>query len=204
MAKARSKDVEELEARLKDRPNPGKAVGALRLLDVGIAEFAPRIPKEVLKLLETAEPISVAAATARAAGRPWQDVKATLELQLRLVRARAAWEAGKTDLAHAELKQVAASASSRRIEVILEAAARTAPNWSPTFSLALLRAAATSLASSLDAALALVDAMTGAGEQAAAALILGQLIAGGGIPRAALQERVERLDPALRPPLPAQ
>ncbi len=179
----------------------------LQLLDLGLGGLAVRMPEVVLEAIDAAAPVSVAEATerAKAGPKPWQDVKATLELQLRLVRARAAWEAEDAERAQAELKQIAASASSRRIELVLGAASRANPDWSAPFSLALLRAAAGSLASSKDAALSLVDAMTGAGEQTAAAMILGQLIAGGGLDRAQLAERVARIaDPAARADLERQ
>jgi len=207
---------EELQARLNDLPNPHKVAGQLRLLDVGIADFAVRIPEVVVHLLDEAEPISVADATARAgaAGKTWQDTKATLDLQVRLVRARAHWERGDTTAAAAELTQITASPSSRRAELILDAAARIdsqgqlRPAWSPTFSLALLRSAAGAFTNSLPAALSLVDAMTGAGEQAAAAMVLGQVIAGWELwptlERASLAERIERLPADQRPPLEAQ
>ncbi len=200
----------ELEARLKDRPNPTHLAGQLRLLDVGIADFVTRIPEVVFFLLDEAAPIDVASATARAAsaGISWQDMKATLELSVRLIRARACWEASDPEAANAELKQVSASPSSRRNELILETASRTRPDWSPGFSLALLRSAARSLSNSMPAALCLVDAMTGTGELQAAALILGQLIAAwspsAGITLEDLSDRIQRLEPALRPPLEAQ
>lgn len=206
---------EELQARLEDRPNVLKAAGQLRLLEVGIDEFAPRIPEVVLHLLAEAAPIAVADATARAAaaGKTWQDLKATLELQVRLVRARALWEREDTKGAAVELTQISASPSSRRADLILEASARTdadgqlRPAWSPTFSLALLRSASGALSSSLAAALSLVDALTGAGEQPAAGLVLGQLVAGWALwptlDRASLADRIGRLDEDQRAPLEA-
>lgn len=200
---------EELQGRLKNLPNVGKAAGQARLLDVHVSDFTPQIPEVVLELLDEAAPISVADANARAgaAGKSWQDVKATLELQVRLIRARALWERGSEKAAALELVQVSHSASSRRAELILGAAARN-DTWSAGFSLALLRSASGALANSLPAALALVDAMTGAGEQPAAALVLGQIVAGlslwPDLDRTQITERIERLDPALRPPLEAQ
>ena len=203
----------DLEARLAERPNPSHAVGQLRLLDVGVGDFALQIPEVVLHLLDEAEPIAVAAATERAkgAGLSWQDMKATLELAVRLVRARAAWEAGDTERANAELKQVSASAASRRNELIVEAATRTGANgepradWNAGFALALLRAAARSLVNSMPAALSLVDALIGTGEMQAASLILGQLVAVAkdtpGLSAEALLERIGRLDGAFKAPL---
>lgn len=201
---------EELQARLRDLPNPLGAAGQMRLLDAGIDELAAKIPEVVLQLLEEAEPISVADATARAgaSGKTWQDLKATLELRIKLIRARALWERDDKEVAGLELKQISASASSRRAELILEGASRQRPSWSPTFSLALLRSSSGALANSLAAALALVDALTGAGEKAAAALVLGQVIAGWALwptlERATLEALIGRLDEDQRPPLHAQ
>lgn len=205
---------EALQARLKDLPNPLNAAGQARLLDAGLADLSALIPEVVLQLLAQAAPISVADATlrARTAGKSWQDVKATLELQVKLVRARALWEHGDTKAAGLELVQVSASASSRRAELILTAAQRDQQRlaWSPTFSLALLRSASGALTNSLPAALALVDAMTGAGEQAPAALVLGQVIAARALwpelDRSTLEDRIARLgsehQAALRAALP--
>lgn len=69
--------------------------------------------------------------------------------------------------------------------------------WTPTFSLALLRSASGALSNSLQAALSLIDALTGAGEHQAAALVLGQLIAGRAafptLHRGQLVSRLERI-----------
>lgn len=196
---------EQLRARL---PNP--PAGQVKLLEAGIGEYATRLPDVVLQLLDEAAPVSVADATDRAgaAGKTWQDVKATLELQLRLIRARAMWERGDTKGATAELVQVSASPSSRRGELILAAAVRGAPGWSPTFSLALLRSASKALANSLPAALALVDAMAGSGEHAAAAMVLGQVIAAWPmwpeLQRSTLVELIGRLEAGQRAALEAR
>jgi hypothetical protein len=198
---------EELQGRLQNLPNVGEGVGQVRLLDIHLADFVAQIPEVVIELLDDAEPISVADATARAgaSGKSWQDVKATLELQVRLIRARALWERDRQKAAALELVQISHSPSSRRAELILEAAARTEAGWSAGFSLALLRSASGALANSLPAALALVDAMTGAGEQPAAALVLGQIIAGlsswPDLDRTRIAERIERLAPEHRPAL---
>ena len=95
---------------------PDSAASQLRLLDLGIGEFAPRIPEVVLAMLDAAQPISVDDAKVRAGASKtsWQDLKATLELQLRLVRARAHWEDGDPQSAAEQFKQISASASSRR------------------------------------------------------------------------------------------
>lgn len=196
---------EELQARLV----PDVPVTQARWLDAGIDAFATRIPDVVIELLAEAEPISVAEATARAAptGKTWQDTKATLELKVRLVRARAQWERDDQKSAALELVQISASASSRRNELILQAA-EMRPAWSPTFSLALLRSASGAMANSLPAALSMIDALTGSGEQPAAAMILGQVISAWPLwpelDRAALTDRIERLAPEHRPPLEAQ
>ena len=187
----------------------------MRLLDVGVGDFAVAIPEVVFSLLDEAAPIDVASATARAkaAGISWQDMKATLELQVRLIRARACWESKDSQGAAAELKQISASAASRRNELILLAARRTGPDglpradWNPGFCLALLRSAAQALSSSMPAALSMIDALTGTGEMQAASLILGQLIGGSndaGLTREDFAERIGRLDPAFKPPLEAQ
>jgi hypothetical protein len=209
-------DYEELQARIAELPNRLGAAGQARLLDVGVHAYVLKIPDVVLQLLEQAEPISVADATARATatGKTWQDTKATLELQLRLIRARALWEHGDTEGAGLELTQITHSPSSRRAELILAAASRVdaegnlRADWSPTFSLALLRSASAAFTNSLPAALSLVDAMTGAGEQAAAAMVLGQVIAGlslwPDLDRASLADRIARLDAEQRAPLEAQ
>lgn len=211
---ARLAIFQELETRIAG-PNPNGVAGQLRLLDVGIAEYATKIPEVVAWMLEEADPIDVASATARAkpTGKSWQDMKATLELTVRLIRARALWEAQKIEDANAELKQISASASSRRIELILEAAARTdasgavRPEWSAGFSLALLRSSSGAMASSIPAALSLIDAMIGSGEAQAAAMILGQLVAGWSgwptVTRESLADRIGRLDPELGAPIAA-
>ena len=136
-----------------------------------------------------------------------KDHKATLELQVRLVRARAHWEDGDPRSAAEQFKQISASASSRRAELILEAAALR-EGWTPTFSLALLRSASGALSNSLEAALSLIDALTGSGEHQAAALVLGQLIAGWAafptLDRGQLVTRLERLPVEHRAGLEAQ
>lgn len=188
---------------------PGSAASQLRLLDLGIGEFATRIPEVVLAMLDAAQPISVddAKVKAGASKTSWQDLKATLELQLRLVRARAHWEDGDPQRAAEQFKQISASASSRRAELILEAAALR-EGWTPTFSLALLRSASGALSNSLEAALSLIDALTGAGEHQAAALVLGQLIAGWAsfptLDRGQLVTRFERIPVEHRADLEAQ
>ena len=207
---------EELQSRLRDLPNLLKAAGQARLLDVGLDHFAPRIPDVVLQLLDEADLISVADAKARAGatGKTWQDLKATLDLQVKLIRARALWERGDTDGAGRELVQVSASASSRRADLILAAAQRAdaegkpRPGWSASFSLALLRSASGALTNSLPAALALIDAMIDVGEQPAAALVLGQVIAARALwptlARATLEALIARLAEEHRAPLQAQ
>jgi hypothetical protein len=206
---------QELEARVKDRPNRSQAAGQLRLLDIGIGDYTTRLPEVVAWMLDEAAPIDVASATARAAkaGISWQDMKATLELGVRLIRARALWESEDLEKANAELKQISASPSSRRNELLLEAASRTdasgqpRPEWSAGFSLALLRSSARAFSNSLPAGLSMVDALIGTGEMPAAALILGQLVpAWKELPqpiREGITERIGRLDPALRAPLEA-
>lgn len=187
---------EELQARIA--AHPGSAASQVRLLDLGIGEFATGLPEVVLSMLDAAQPISVddAKLKAGASKTSWQDFKATLELQVRLVRARADWEAGHPQRAAEQFKQISASASSRRAELILDAAALR-EGWTPTFSLALLRSASGALANSLEAALSLIDALTGSGEHQAAAMVLGQLIAGWAafptLDRGQLVTRVERL-----------
>ncbi|MDP2271402.1 MAG: hypothetical protein Q8N23_20040 [Archangium sp.] len=187
---------EALQARVAS--HPGSVASQLRLLDLGIGEFATRLPAVVLSMLDAAQPISVddAKLKAGASKTSWQDFKATLELQLRLVRARAHWEDGDPQRAAEQFKQISASASSRRAELILEAAA-LCEGWTPAFSLALLRSASGALSNSLEAALSLIDALTGSGEHQAAALVLSQLIAGWAafptLDRGQLVTRVERL-----------
>lgn len=187
---------EELQARIA--AHPGSAASQVRLIDLGIGEFATRLPEVVLSMLDAAQPISVddARLKAGASKTSWQDFKATLELQVRLVRARAHWENGDPKRAAEQFKQISASASSRRAELILEASALR-EGWTPTFSLALLRSASGALANSLEAALSLIDALTGSGEHQAAAMVLGQLIAGWAafptLDRGQLVTRIERL-----------
>ena len=187
---------EELQARIA--AHPGAAESQVRLLDLGIAAFAPRLPEVVLSMLDAAQPISVddAKLKAGASKTSWQDFKATLELQVRLVRAHAHWEDGHPLRAAEQFKQISASASSRRAELLLEAAALR-EGWTPAFSLALLRSASGALANSLEAALSLIDALTGSGEHQAAAMVLGQLIAGSAafptLDRGQLVARIERL-----------
>lgn len=98
---ARLERYEAFRARIDDPANALKVTGQLRLLDLGIGALAIEIPEVVVELLDEAAPISVADAQARASalGKTWQDAKATLELQVRLVRARALWEAQKTEAA---------------------------------------------------------------------------------------------------------
>lgn len=198
---------EALQARIA--AHPGAAASQLRLLDLGIGEFAPRLPEVVLSMLDAAQPISVddAKVKAGASKTSWQDHKATLELQLRLVRARAHWEDGDQQSAAEQFKQISASPSSRRAELILQAAALR-EGWTPTFSLALLRSASGALSTSLEAALSLIDALTGSGEHQAAALVLGQLIAGWAafptLDRGQLLTRLERLPLEHRGDLEAQ
>ena len=187
---------EELQARIA--AHPGSAASQVRLIDLGIGEFATRLPEVVLSMLDAAQPISVddARLKAGASKTSWQDFKATLELQVRLVRARAHWENGDPKRAAEQFKQISASASSRRAELILEASALR-EGWTPTFSLALLRSASGALANSLEAALSLIDALTGSGEHQAAAMVLGQLTAGWAafptLDRGQLVTRIERL-----------
>src|SRR4051812_49160929 len=77
----------ELELRL-GAENKNGAGGQLRLLDIGIGDFSARIPRQVIQLLADADPIDVADAVGRAqaARKTWQDLKATLELRVRLAR----------------------------------------------------------------------------------------------------------------------
>ena len=198
---------ETLQARVA--AHPGSGASQLRLLDLGIGEFATRLPAVVLSMLDAAQPISVddAKVKAGASKTSWQDFKATLELQLRLVRARAHWEDGDPQRAAEQFRQISASASSRRAELILEAAA-LCEGWTPAFSLALLRSASGALSNSLEAALSLIDALTGSGEHQAAALVLSQLIAGWAafptLDRGQLVTRVERLPVEHRAGLEAQ
>lgn len=198
---------EALQARVA--AHPGSVASQLRLLDLGIGEFATRLPTVVLSMLDAAQPISVddAKLKAGASKTSWQDFKATLELQLRLIRARAHWEDGDPQSAAEQLKQISASASSRRAELILDAAALR-EGWTPAFSLALLRSASGALSNSLEAALSLIDALTGSGEHPAAALVLSQLIAGWAafptLDRGQLATRVERLPVEHRAGLEAQ
>ncbi len=206
---ARLAVYEALKARIDDPANALKVEGQLRLLDLGIGAYATQLPEVVVELLDEAAAISVADAQARAGalGKTWQDAKATLELQVRLVRARALWEAEKTADAALQLKQISASASSRRAELILAAAA-DGEDYSPTFSLALLRSAAGVLNNSLPAGLALVKAMAGAGEQPAAAMVLGQILAGRALwpdlQQSTLEALIEKFDPEHRATLLAQ
>jgi hypothetical protein len=204
--------IAELKRRLETEPNLTGAKGPARFLDIGIAEFAVSAPHVVLDLLEGDPPSDdEVAVRARAMRCSIEDARQTLVLRLNLVRLRAEWAAGLVQPALSAFSQtfqdVITSPSPIRDRVILEFVSRVdqfrepRADWDPVLAMSLLRSVP-SFRESLEATLSYLDALTGAGEAEAAAMMLSELIGGWKnwpqLDRWSLTDRAGRLPPPER------